>query len=299
MATSLTSAQRIALIGGKRLNIPKEGWNADNFAAHGHAMIVALHRTARLTQLHAAPALAKKSLEIFKSQLKRIVRRYEQNRQHHRLGLRAIKAPVAIEVPEDETLWKEAIDFVLGESGIEIVTSIIPPIQSVMAQGYSKTSFFLSQETDAQASGMITRQARDAAQQIVSINDTTRNNILNAVKDAIDQQMTVTETADYVEKRVGTIFGNRALTIARTELNKAWTKGAALSYQQSDAVTHVSVIGCEAREKTSPQYNGESTCNYPDLPIDELNDFLDVGFHPNHTGTLVPSGFSDAVAAEV
>ena len=53
-------------------------------------------------------------------------------------------------------------------------------------------------------------------------------------------------------------------------------------------ITHVSVIGCEAREPGSPQYRGESTCNIQDVPI---NDADKLEFHPNHTGTIVPSRF--------
>ena len=55
----------------------------------------------------------------------------------------------------------------------------------------------------------------------------------------------------------------------------------------------VSVIGCEAREPNSPKFDGESTCNFADLEIERLDEFLAVGFHPNHTGVLVPSGFKD------
>src|SRR5437588_11165492 len=106
--------------------------------------------------------------------------------------------------------------------------------------------------------------------------------------------MSVSETAGLLERELPPIFGNRALTIARTELNSAWSLGAANSFLQSETLTHISVIGCEAREPRSPHFLGESTCIYPDLPVHQLDEFLAIGFHPNHTGNLVPSRFRNA-----
>ena len=83
---------------------------------------------------------------------------------------------------------------------------------------------------------------------------------------------------------------SRINTIARTETNNAWTRGSVASFQESTTLSHVSVIGCEAREPNSPQYRGESTCNVQDVPVEDAG-LLD--FHPNHTGTIVPSRFRE------
>lgn len=288
--SKLSSAETIHVIGGPRLHIP-EKWTAESFVQHGAAMIRALARTAKFTQFKAIPVVAKLMNQIFANQLKAIIRRVEQSRQHFRLGFRSADV-FTFALPQEEQLWKEAIEYVLGSGAdVQVVTQMTPPIQSVMAQGYSKTAYLLGQQADAQAAAAITKQTREIASKIVGVNDTTKNNILNAVKDGVKQGMTVKELSAHVEERAGTIFGNRSLTIARTELNKAWTEGSAISFKESGAITLLSVIGCEAREAQSPHYKGESTCNYPDLPIDALDAFLAVGFHPNHTGTLVPSGF--------
>lgn len=290
MAMTLTSVQRIGLIGGRGLHIPPEGWNAHNFSVYGARMISAMARTAKIEQSRLVPEVARRSLNLFQSQIQRVGRRAQESEQHHRLGFRAA-GQVTFSLPQSEELWREAIDFVFNLAGIEIVTALVPPIQSAMAQGYSKTSYFLAQPTDQAINTEIARQVRDVAKLVVQINDTTRDNILNAVRAALKENMTVVQTAAYIQKKTSAIFGTRAMTVARTELNRAWTQGAAMAYQGSDAITQVSVIGCEAREENSPQYNDESTCNYQDLPIEELDAFLEVGFHPNHTGTLVPSGF--------
>ena len=49
-------------------------------------------------------------------------------------------------------------------------------------------------------------------------------------------------------------------------------------------------IGCEAREAGSPTYRGESTCNIEDVPVSDADKLR---FHPNHTGTMVPSKFRE------
>ena len=298
MAHKLNSVQTIHAIGGRRLRIPDGGWTAETFILHGAGMIRAMARTAKITQWKAIPVVAKTAKDLFDSQLKRVIRRVEQSRQHYRLGFRAASdESVTLSIGQEEQLWAEAINEVMRTGDVEAVVRLTPPIQSVMAQGYSKTAYLLKQTADAQVAATITRQTREIASQITGINDTTKKNIMNAVRDGVEKQMTVSELADYVTKREATIFGNRALTIARTELNNAWTQGAAISFKESGAITEVSVIGCEAREANSPHYDGQSTCNYTGLPIEELDEFLAVGFHPNHSGTLVPSGFkSDAEA---
>lgn len=293
------SVQTVHIIGGPRLHIPEGGWNAEQFILHGAGMLRAMARTAKITQWKAIPVVAKTAKDLFDSQLKRIIRRVEQSRQHYRLGIRSlggIKADgesmtILLSLPQEEGLWAEAIDEVMKTADLEVVVRLTPPIQSVMAQGYSKTAYMLGQRSEAQVAAAINKQTRETAKQITGINDTTKKNILNAVKDGVERQMTVKEMAAYIEQRESKIFGNRALTIARTELNKAWTQGAAISFKESDAITQYSVIGCEARELSSPHFHGQSTCNYKGIKSDELDEFLAVGFHPNHTGTLVPSGF--------
>lgn len=285
------SVETIQHIGGRSLYIPPGGWTAESFIEHGARMVQTMARTAKIMQRKAAPMFIELSRKIFRSQIHRIIRRAEQSRQHFRLGIRSLPESIVLDFPQEEALWAEAIDYVMQSEGIQVVTQMVPPIQSVMAQGYSKTNILLGQRSDAQVNAEITRQTRDIAKDVVGINETTRKNILNAVKDGVAQNKTVPELADYIEERTGKIFGNRAVTIARTELNRAWTRGAAISFEQSDAITKVSVIGCERREASSPHYKGQSTCNYPSLPIAELDAFLEVGFHPNHSGTLVPSGF--------
>jgi hypothetical protein len=248
--------------------------------------VFAVNRLAMITQRRAVPILARTSRDLFRRQLAAVVRHATTNK--------AAKADLVVdlEFPQHEGLWLEAIESVFRGANLEIVTEVMPSVQSVMAKGYGTVSELLG-HTAIDNNAEIARKARTIATKVTAINDTTKDNIINSVRRSIAGGLNVSETAAALERDVVPIFGNRALTVARTELNNAWTEGAATAFKASETLTHLSVIGCEAREPNSPQFNGESTCNFPDLPITQLDAFLAVGFHPNHTGTLVPSGFRD------
>lgn len=285
----------IHAVGGKALRIPEEGWNAQNFARQGGPMILTLARLAKITQRRAAPIVAATALRMFKSQLREVIERVTTNAHGHNDRQRrslaefaGVKADIDIELPQHEGLWAEALNAVFREARIEAVAELMPAIQSVMGKAYSQTSILMGQEPSPNVGSIVAREARQIATRVASVSETTRRNIAVAVRDAIKNNLSVTDTAAYLESRVPQIFGNRSLTIARTELNNAWTKMSVRSFQESSTLTHVSVIGCEAREENSPQYRGESTCNIEDVPVADAH-LLE--FHVNHTGNLVPSRF--------
>jgi hypothetical protein len=273
------------IVNAKALVIPEEGWNAHTFARHGGPMILALARVAKITQRRAAPLVASTALRMFKSQLREVIERVLTNAHGH--STRA-KAGIDIELPQHEALWARAIEDVFREARVEAVVELMPPIQSVMAQAYNRTSLILRQEPDPNVGAIVARNSRQIATRVANVSETTKRNISVAVRDAVENNLTVTDTAAYVEARVPQIFGNRSLTIARTELNRAWTQMSVASMQESLTMTHISVIGCEAREENSPQYRGESTCNIQDVPISDADS---LEFHINHTGNIVPSMF--------
>lgn len=280
----LNAVQLIRAIGGKTLTVPEGGWHAHTFAQHGPALLRALVRTAKITQMRAIPVLARLANEIFSSQLEKVIA----------IALGKVRKDTIREImlPNHEAIWHQAIEQVFKEANVEVVTKLVPPIQSVLDQGYSKTSILMGHEAVAGDRGLLAGIARTLAQKITRINETTRAIFQRHIADSIEKGATVAETVKDLRETIPEINASRQLTIARTELNRSWTLGSAASFKENKSITHVSVIGCEAAEPPpSPQYHGRSTCNYPDLPIAELDAFLEVGFHPNHGGTLIPSGF--------
>lgn len=273
----------LELLGWKAaIDVPPEGWSDVSFAQQGQRLMIVMARTAKIVQRKAVPHIAAIARTLLNKQTEAVV---------NRVLTSASRYTVEFSFSQHEALWAQAIADVFAEANLEAVVELVPPIQSVMGQGYSKTSILLGQPDDPSGNGTIARRAREIAQKITGINDTTRNVFDRTIRGAITDGLTVTETAERVREKVKGINQSRSMTIARTETSNAWTQGAASSFLESETLTHVSVIGCEKEEPTSPQWMGRSTCNYPDLPITDLTAFLEVNFHPNHTGVIVPTGF--------
>ena len=214
-----------------------------------------------------------------------------------RAGRRSVKSDsVEISIVADEALWHQAIQEVFAEAKLDISTELVPPIQSVMAQAYSRTSLLLGLANTTEANQEIASLARTVASRITNISDTTRALFNREINQAMKDGLTVTESAARLRHVMPDIIEWRVNMIARTELNSAWTKGSIESMRQSNQLTHVSVIGCESREEDrwrQPSYqrfmyHGESTCNIEDVPVTDADSLQ---FHPNHTGTIVPSKF--------
>lgn len=276
-----------------KASIPEGPWSADKFRRHGVALIRLLTYTAKVVQRKAKPVIHRAAGAVFRKQLDRIVAL--AMRKAEARGLKT----VAVEIGYQEDLWAEAIQEVIDEDRLELVLELVPPIQSVMAQGYSKTATMLGMGTEAASPSLIASRARSVATRITKISDTTRKQFERVVRQAIEEGDTVVETAKRLKKEMPQINARRQEVIARTETMMAWTEGSVASMQNSGVVTHVSVVGCESREEESwgrPSfrqftYRGEGTCNIQDVPIADADKLQ---WHPNHTGAVVPSRFKEA-----
>jgi hypothetical protein len=201
------------------------------------------------------------------------------------------KAVIDVELgdSENEEIWKTAIEEVLGtDADVRLVVSYTPIVQSVAARANSRVALFLGDTEPPQASVNILRRAQAMATQVTRINETTRNNLARTITQALAEGQTVAETVQTIKRAIPEIAESRIPTIARTEIGNAVDAGTKEALKNSTAVTHVSVVGCKAREANSPQIDGFSTCNYQDLPKERIEELI---FHPNHTGAIVASGF--------
>lgn len=278
------------------LEIPRGGWTAAEFARQGPLLLRAMVRAQRIATKKAFPYVAAKATELFRRQLEAII-----GKVMRRVGARSAKDPVTITIglPANEEIWRQAIQEVLAEEGIQAALDLVPPIQSVMAQAYSRVTTLMGQAQTLAGNQRIAREAREVAARITRIHDTTREVLDRQVRQAIQEGLTVQETAARLRDVVPELNHARVNMITRTELSNAWQQGSLQSFQESETLTHVSVIGCESRERErwgQPSYQrylyrGESTCNIQDVPIQDAGQLQ---FHPNHTGTLVPSRFRNA-----
>lgn len=260
-------------------SIPK--WTPYSFMSDGQRLIVAIERIAKVTQRKAIPVVARRAHAVFKLQAEMFIERIKS-----RFGLKAIE----IHLPQNEDLWVSVLNEVFEETGTKLRASVLPPVTSVAAQGYSKMNEMLGYTGHPDTSNRLAAEASNIAGRITKINEHTRELFKNTIQRAIKDGLTAPETSKLLQDKLPQYAASRMFTIARTELNHAWTLGAIESFKESGGITHISVIGCESIEPEGPLYNGIPTCNIQDVPIYDAHK---LEFHPNHTGNIVPSRFND------
>ena len=221
-----------------------------------------------------------------------------------RLGQRSVGVPATkADVPDNnssveididvgganEAVWANALEDVLGEqANVRLVTGYMPVAQSIAARAYERTTIIIGGDVASDANVSVLRRAQGLAREVTKINDTTRRNLAERLSRGVEEGATPYEIAKQIRDEIPDIAAKRIPTIVRTEVGRALDEGTKQSFKESPSITHVSVIGCKAREANSPQYNGGSTCNAVDVPIQDIDLLF---FHPNHTGALVPSKF--------
>jgi len=299
MVHRLNSIRFLGVVGGKALHIPKDGWRAHTFRLFGHSMIMTMHRVALITQRQQQAEIVRVAVRIFKEQMEEMLKRFLNRSplavtRSVKVGFELSSGDIFLHA--HEALMLDVLNQVLKETGEKVTAKILPGMQSTLAQGYSKTSALLAQTTEVRNNPAFQRRARQLASRITNISDTTRKRLETILKTAVNEQLSVADTVKMIRTKLPKIQANRALTIARTELNHAWSEGAKQAFKESQTLTHVSVIGCESREADrwgTPayepyMYRGESTCNAQDVPVADLDKLQ---WHINHTGTVIPSGF--------
>jgi len=195
-----------------------------------------------------------------------------------------------------EDLWAQALADVLQEAGLDFSMNLAGAIQGGVDAAYATTASLMGVVARPGTQGVLNYRAQMLGQRITRISDTTRSMFQQILGNGIQDNLTPVEMAEVLRSRFPQMASWRTAMIARTEMGMAADAGRIQGLQESEVVTHVSVIGCEAREAHSPSYRGESTCNISDVPIEDA-ETLD--FHPNHTGCIVPSRMRDAFGEEV
>ena len=188
----------------------------------------------------------------------------------------------------------EALARVLQEANLEFQLELRPPISYAVEEALNRTGILLADEiSPARAEQVVSSATQNIAAKITRINDTTRTRFEREIRNGLEDKLTVRELVSRLRENVMPMSHARSLTIARTEASNAWAQGSVAAFKESSTLEYLSVIGCDGEEPKGPQYKGRSSCNYPDLPVTELDAFMEVGFHPNHTGCICPSGFRE------
>ena len=274
-------AALIILHGGLPVGGAKQ-WTRSRFARDGARLVRSIWNTQATILRTVVPKFARTARSVMDNQIEAIVRRVTGRKS---LG--------GTSVDEMTMIWLTAADTVIEEMRHETDLRLEPEIESVHRAGWDATTSLLSGEPK-EWPGMTTKDIARLARLITGIDRTTKQQVRNVILRLVREEGATTGgVADGIMEVMGGISRSRAMTIARTEMGTALTAENAHVFANSGLVTHVSVIGCQEREPNSPHYRGESTCNIQDVPIAELDALMEVGWHPNHTGTLVPSGFAE------
>jgi len=277
------------LLAGKSMQAPAGGWTARSFATEGPGVVRFLHRNAQVSWRRNVPALARAISQLVKDRVSVMVETATGGR---------VKGAVEVQLPNDFELWAEALRTAFDEIGVEATVDLVKPIQSTLGQGYSRTANTTGAVVRSSANRTLANEAQGIARRIARIDENTRDIYERAIRKALDEGLPALETARVLKRTIPELADSRATTIARTELSRAYNQGAIAAMKATPGLTHISVIGCQSREKerwNSPSYQqfmyrGESTCNIQHVPIEDAEE---LNFHPNHTGTIVPDSFAD------
>ena len=194
-----------------------------------------------------------------------------------------------ITLEANSEVWRSALVAALGTTAdAELIAAYTPIVQSIAARAYERTSTFIGEELAVDRSFTILRRAQSMAEEVTSINETTRARLVDTLEQALAEKQTVAEAVRTIRETIPEIEAGRIPTIARTEIGNAIDAGTKQALLESSTVKTVMVIGCQAREARSPQYNGQSTCNIRGVPVRDVDKLR---FHPNHTGCIVPETF--------
>jgi hypothetical protein len=262
-------------------------------------------RASQLAQRKVVPGIARKMRDLLRKSAKLVV---DRANVASRLGRRSLKRQadgawpipivgtqpaVTIELEANVTVWGQAIQEVLAELDLEANMILTEGLDEIAASSYTSTTRLVGGYIPTSLDDVLVAERAQLAARIRGISETTRRAFFDVVSTSIQDHDTAIDTARKLVAKIDGTSTARALTIARTEAQNYWAGVSGRLMMDSESVTHVSVVGCQDREDSSPHYRGESTCNITDVPAVELPALLAIGWHPNHQGTLVPSRFRE------
>lgn len=192
----------------------------------------------------------------------------------------------------NEAYWDAIMARVItSEDDAKLIDLAKPHLTSMISQAYTRIGSLMGvagQSTTMQQ--IVPRISQQIAQNLTNVNTITRERIRSTVSQSLLDGDTPRVLAGKIEATIESMSKYRSATIARTELTNAFNRGSILAFKQCETLTHISVIGCEARNDSDNYYHGEHTCNIQDVPIEDAETLT---FHPNHTGCMVPSRFRE------
>lgn len=284
----------------KAINPPEGGWTQESYLEVARELMLSMHNASSRFRARMLSPVLKEVNGVFERQLRNVIRfALNGNRQS---GNRDVKAEVATQVKpetvqtEDSTLgdaflWAAAIAAAFSIPDPETQLRLRPSIEATVLRGYNTSARHLGTSEISGLTPTLRRGVNEIAINLSRIDSHSQELMERIIQRSISEGLNISETANALSQEFPKYSSYRKVNVARTELNNAYNAGVKEAIASSGNVTHVSVIGCRAREVNSPRYAGVSTCNISFVPI---HDMQLLTFHPNHTGSIVPSAFRNA-----
>lgn len=278
------AGRMVRMVGGPGFHVPVGGWTQPHFINNGKALVKTLQRVATLVKNRVGASIAKKTRDHIRMEVDRVLERTGK----------------ALDLTG---LWAEAMGEVLGSMKRKYRKAIEADVRSLLGQGYSKTNVILGRKDDPKGAHRRLDKAEKVLDDMDTIDDTTAAEMHALSKRLQEEGYEADEMRDMFRKTMYRRSTVRGLTAGRTVGQRAWSGGSLDAMNESGRVLTVDVIGCTSREYDQwgkPSFQDymfdadgrppEGTCNIKNVPI-EFADLLE--WHPNHTGTVVPSEFAD------
>jgi hypothetical protein len=291
------SAHRIVTLAAvPGLRVPAGGWHHVQFKANAAALAKTTHRVATIARRTVGARIQKTVARHIRETVRRVA---EQVGQGKSAGYRT-KATTTVTFSLS-SLWEAALEDVTAQVNKELARKLLPDIQSIIGQGYSRTAMLLGGAGDGDPKEHL-KAARVMADAAESMNQTTVDDVKRFVARGYGEGLSDADIASEVEAALQRRALARADTAARTITQQGWDKGSGEAMVDNGVKTF-SVIGCTSREVDQwdkPGYqefmfdedgrDPESTCNIQDVPMEYWDELV---FHPNHTGTRVANSFDE------
>jgi len=272
----------------RKSSVPEGGWDDATFRAGGDPLVQDISNVIALAKMRGIRSLGDMLAQLMEVHYIETIDAAMAIYGRSYTGLETVESQQGPGQNYLLVLWLLAIQQATQRTSMEIALVTTPVVQSVVQDVYVKIMTLLGVSANRVQVNLMTNRARDIAKSLESITQTTNDRMSSAVENAVLAGMSMAAVVALLKAKMTSIVSNRVNTILRTEMGKAADEAATSAYSDSKAVSHVSVVGCQAIEAGIPTYAGIPTCNIQNVPVAQSRK---LSFHPNHTGIIVPSAF--------
>lgn len=272
----------------RKSKVPEGGWDAKSFEEEADRLLQDISNVINMAKVRGTRALSDTLFQLMQLQYLEVI---NSAMDVYGRSYSVAETTVSEQGPGRNyllALWLLAMEQALKTSSIQIALVATPVVQSVVQDVYVKIMTLLGVSANKVQVTLMTNRAKAIAQSLESITQTTTDKMSSVIEASVLAGASMQGIVEALRNKMTSIVSGRVNTIVRTEMGRAADEAAMSAYTDSKAVSHVSVVGCQAIEAGIPSFAGVPTCNIQNVPVAQARRLR---FHPNHTGIIVPSAF--------